>query len=149
MEDTNTQVQTKEVVKPKVKSGDYIPTVGRRKCASARIRLTVGGTGKLVVNEKDWKEYFPTVELQQVVAAPLKAVGMDDRVDITVKVVGGGPKGQADAVKLGIARALVKSDEELKKTLKSLGFLTRDARIKERKKFGRHKARRGHQWSKR
>ena len=126
----------------------YIRTVGRRKTASARVRI-MPGKGDITVNEKNYKEYFPFFEWQEVLMAPLKAVGKDKKIDITVRVSGGGPRGQVVAVQHGIARALVKDDEELKKTLKSLGFLTRDARRKERKKPGLKKARRAPQWSKR
>lgn len=121
--------------------------VGRRKSASARVRIAKG-EGKITVNGKDFKEYF-TVNLQQVVLESLKAVGKEKDLDFSVKVAGGGSKGQADAVRHGISRALVKWNEEFRKTLKSQGYLKRDARVKERKKPGLKKARRAPQWSKR
>jgi len=123
-------------------------TIGRRKCASARVRLTVG-EGKIVINGKSLAEFFPHFELQEIAIAPLVAVDKAKRVDVSVKVNGGGKKGQSHAVALGIARSLIKDDPELRKTLKTLGFLTRDARVKERKKPGLKRARRAPQWSKR
>lgn len=122
--------------------------LGRRKTASARVRL-IPGKGGITVNEKPLTAYFPILILQQSIMAPLEAVGRKDSFDVSVKVVGGGVRGQADAVRHGIARALVKWDKDLKPVLKAEGFLTRDSRSKERKKYGRHKARRGHQWKKR
>ena len=145
MTDKNEKLSRHEVGTPHPASGQ---TVGRRKRASARVRLTVG-KGVIIINDKTLAEFFPHFDLQEAVLSPLKAVKKETRVDVSVKVNGGGPKGQAEAVKLGIARALIKDDEELKKTLKSQGFLTRDARIKERKKPGLKKARRAPQWSKR
>ncbi len=125
-----------------------LQAVGRRKRASARVRMDKG-TGKITVNGKTLNEYFPYFEWQEVILAPLKALAKEKDLDFSVKVNGGGKRGQADAVKLGIARALVQWNEDFKKTLKTLGLLTRDARIKERKKFGLKKARRAPQWSKR
>lgn len=128
----------------------YTPAVGRRKSAIARVRIlkeTAKGI-KIVVNEKDYKEYFPYFEWQETVLKPLKTVGRDN-VSISIKIQGGGPKGQVDAVAHGIARALLKEDEELRATLRKEGLLTRDSRVKERKKPGLRKARRAPQWSKR
>lgn len=122
--------------------------VGRRKTASARVRIDTG-TGTITVNGVDCKKYFPEAVLQELILAPLKAVAHEKSLTISVKVAGGGKKGQAVAVQLGIARALIKWNEDFKKSLKSLGLLTRDPRIKERKKFGLKKARRAPQWSKR
>jgi small subunit ribosomal protein S9 len=130
------------------KKNDVNRAVGRRKCASARVRIDKG-TGKIVVNGKGLAEYFPFFQWQEIVQAPLKALSKMKDYDISVKVVGGGPMGQATAVQLGIARSLVVWNEDFKKTLKTLGFLTRDARVKERKKPGLKKARRAPQWSKR
>ncbi len=130
------------------KKNDVNRAVGRRKCASARVRIDKG-TGKIVVNGKGLSEYFPFFQWQEIVQAPLKALSKMKDYDISVKVVGGGPMGQATAVQLGIARSLVVWNEDFKKTLKTLGFLTRDARVKERKKPGLKKARRAPQWSKR
>jgi len=130
------------------KTTENFRAVGRRKCASARVQIGKG-TGKVVVNGKPYQEYFPYFEWQQIVVAPLKALAKDKDLDISVKIVGGGKKGQAVAVQHGIARALVVWNEDFRKTLKTLSLLTRDARVKERKKFGLKKARRGPQWSKR
>jgi small subunit ribosomal protein S9 len=126
----------------------YAQAVGRRKSASARVRLSKG-SGVITVNNKSFQEYFPFFEWQELVQSPLKTVGKDKIFDISVKVYGGGKKGQAVAVQHGIARALVREDEELRKTLKTIGYLTRDARVKERKKPGLKRARRAPQWSKR
>ena len=128
--------------------GEVTRAVGRRKSAAARVRVDKG-TGVITVNGKKLGEYFPHFELQQIILAPLKALGKEKDLDFSVKVVGGGTKGQAVAVQLGIARTLVKWNEDFAKTLKSLGFLTRDARVKERKKPGLKRARRAPQWSKR
>ncbi len=127
---------------------ERLQTVGRRKSASARVRL-VKGQGTITVNGKSSQEYFPFFALQEVVAAPLKAVGKAKDYDISVKVAGGGKQGQGGAVALGIARALVLWNEDFRKTLKTQGFLSRDPRVKERKKFVLKKARRAPQWSKR
>lgn len=127
----------------------YVQAIGRRKTAIAQVRLYPGGSGKVTVNNRDLKEYF-TVEAQRENAlAPLTEVGKREMVDVTVRAIGGGMQGQSDAVKLGIARALVKEDETLKTTVKSKGLLTRDPRKKERKKFGHRGARRSKQWRKR
>lgn len=123
--------------------------VGRRKTAAARVRITTPGTGKIVVNDREFTEYFPVTIWQEKIVLPLKVVGRENKMDVSVKVAGGGPHGQADAVRHGIARALVKWDETLKPILKAEGFLTRDSRAKERKKYGLTKARRAHQWKKR
>jgi small subunit ribosomal protein S9 len=125
-----------------------VRAVGRRKAASARVKVDKG-SGVIVVNGKPMAQYFPYFEQQEVILAPLKALAKDKDLDFSVKVAGGGSKGQAIAVQLGIARALLKWNEDFKKTLKTLGFLTRDPRIKERKKPGLKKARRAPQWSKR
>lgn len=122
--------------------------VGRRKCASARVRIEKG-SGKFTVNGEEFKVYFPYFELQDIAMAPLKALAKEKDLDISVKVSGGGKKGQAEAVRHGLSRTLVLWNEDFKKTLKTLGFMTRDARVKERKKFGLKKARRAPQWSKR
>jgi len=122
--------------------------VGRRKTASARVRLTPG-KGVITVNDKDYTLYFKTQILQERVQLPLRVVSREKDLDISVKVSGGGPRGQADAVCHGIARALVKWNEELKPVLKAEGLMTRDPRAKERKKPGLRKARRAHQWRKR
>lgn len=127
----------------------YYQAVGRRKTAVAQVRLFPGGTGKVTINDRDIKEYFGTEPAIQAALSPLLAVGRAENVDITVRVVGGGETGQSDAIKMGIARALVVEDATIKQTVKAHGFLTRDARKKERKKFGKHGARRSPQWRKR
>jgi small subunit ribosomal protein S9 len=127
----------------------YIQSIGRRKRAIAQVRLFAGGTGAVTVNSRDIKDYFGTAGLQENAVSPLKEVGRSESVDITVRVVGGGLTGQSDAIKMGIARALVKEDETVKISIKSKGFLTRDPRRKERKKFGLRGARRAKQWRKR
>jgi len=127
----------------------YQRSVGRRKTAAARVRLHPNGKGNLLINDRELKDYFPLPLTQQKVLSPLVAVGKEGQFDVTVKVAGGGITSQAEAVRHGIARALVKWNEDLKPVLKAEGFLTRDARAKERKKFGKHGARRGHQWRKR
>jgi len=130
------------------KSDDTSRAVGRRKRASARVRIEKG-EGKIIINGKDFKVYFPHFEQQDIVMSALKTLAKEKDLNVSAKVVGGGKKGQAVAVCHGIARALVEWNEEFKKTLKTQGLLTRDSRIKERKKFGLKKARRAPQWSKR
>ncbi|MBD3311196.1 MAG: 30S ribosomal protein S9 [Candidatus Magasanikbacteria bacterium] len=123
-------------------------SVGRRKKASARVRLEKG-KGEIIINNKKLQEYFPISFWKDKVLAPLKKIGKEKDFDISVKVAGGGKNGQAEAVRHGIARALVEWNEEFRPVLKAEGFLTRDPRAKERKKYGLHKARRAHQWKKR
>lgn len=143
---TETQDRPKEV---KIKATNYIRTVGRRKTAVARVRLFKNGKGQITINEKDWKVYFPTAYQQHTVFNPLKLTGQTDNIDFTIKVIGGGIKSQAEAVRHGIARALLKFNEDFKASLKRAGFLTRDSRKKERKKPGLKRARRAPQWKKR
>jgi small subunit ribosomal protein S9 len=122
--------------------------VGRRKEAVTRIWLS-RGTGKITVNDKDYKEYFSLVYLQNQVELPLKAIQALDKFDVKVNAAGGGMKGQAEAAKLGIARALLELSPEYRPALKAVGVLKRDPRSVERKKFGHKKARRSYQFSKR
>ena len=122
--------------------------VGRRKEAVTRVFLSKG-TGVITVNDKDYKTYFPLVYLQNQVEQPLKAVESADKFDIKVNATGGGVKGQAEAVKLGIARALIEVNAEFRPLLKAAGLLTRDPRGVERKKPGKKKARKSFQFSKR
>jgi len=122
--------------------------VGRRKTAAARVRIEAG-KGIITVNGREMKEYFPVQIWQDIVRAPLTVTGKEEVIDVSVKVAGGGPKGQADAVRHGIARALILWNPDFRPVLKAEGYLTRDPRAKERKKFGKYKARRGHQWRKR
>jgi small subunit ribosomal protein S9 len=127
---------------------DVTRALGRRKSASARVRID-RGNGKITVNGKALNEYFTHFIDQEHVIAALKAVGKEKDLDVSVKVQGGGMKGQVVAVRHGIARALVVWNEDFKTALKTIGFLTRDPRVKERKKPGLKKARRAPQWSKR
>lgn len=133
----------------KTKGSSFIPSVGRRKTAVARVRLIKNGKGVITINGKELKEFFTTSALQSEIIAPLKAVGQDDAVDISAKVNGGGVRGQAEAVRHGVARSLVVLNPTFRKTLKKLGYLSRDPRMKERKKPGLRGARRSTQWSKR
>ncbi len=121
---------------------------GRRKKSIARVRL-VPGEGKVVINKRDMDTYFGLETLKIIVNQPLVLLGVKDQFDVLVNVHGGGFTGQAGAIRHGIARALVKYDESLKGSLKKAGFLTRDPRMKERKKYGLKKARRASQFSKR
>lgn len=127
----------------------YIETVGRRKTSSARVRLTKSAKGSIEVNDKKFQEYFPTAELQTTVKEALVKADMEGAYTITAHIVGGGIHSQAEAMRLGIARALQEIDHELRKPLKVAGLLTRDPRAKERRKFGLKKARKSPQWSKR
>jgi small subunit ribosomal protein S9 len=122
--------------------------VGRRKEAVTRVFLSKG-EGKITINDKDYKQYFSLVYLQNQVESPLKAVESLDKYDIKINAAGGGMKGQAEACKLGIARALLEVNAELRPALKAAGLLRRDPRSVERKKPGRKKARRSYQFSKR
>lgn len=133
-----------------MKKPDAIKTLGRRKSAIARVSVTPASQDQIAitVNGRDWKEYFNYFEWQDILVAPLKAVGWKG-VTVAVRVSGGGIRGQAEAIRLAIARALLEAEAELRATLKKAGFLTRDSRIKERKKPGLKRARRAPQWSKR
>ncbi|XZF13249.1 30S ribosomal protein S9 [Chitinophagaceae bacterium MMS25-I14] len=122
--------------------------VGRRKEAVARVYLSKG-TGNITVNSKEYKAYFPIMYLQNQVELPLKTVDGVSSYDIVVNVQGGGPKGQAEAIKMGIARVLCEVNPEFRPALKKEGLLRRDPRSVERKKFGKRKARRSFQFSKR
>jgi len=121
---------------------------GRRKTAVARVRIATG-TGKITVNGRAFEVYFPTDTLRATVAQPLTVTGTNGKLDVRVNVVGGGPAGQAGATRHGIARALLKFDVTLRPALKTEGFLTRDPRARERKKYGQPGARKRFQFSKR
>ena len=127
---------------------ETINAIGRRKSAVARVYLTEG-TGKITINKRDIEQYFPSAILRYVVKQPLQRLGVDGQYDIKVNLDGGGFTGQSQALRLAIARALVKINAEDKKQLKDAGFLTRDSRAVERKKPGQPKARRHFQFSKR
>ncbi|UAY56536.1 30S ribosomal protein S9 [Arachidicoccus terrestris] len=122
--------------------------VGRRKEAVTRVFIS-RGSGKITINDKDYKEYFTLAYLQNQVEVPLKTVEGSDKFDVKVNATGGGVKGQAEAAKLGIARALIEIDPEYRPLLKAAGLLTRNSKSVERKKFGHKKARRSFQFSKR
>ena len=121
---------------------------GRRKSAVARVYLRPG-SGKLSVNKRDFEEYFPNRVLKMVIRQPLQITETSEKFDILINVAGGGPAGQAGAIRHSISRALLEFSPELRKRLKVAGFLTRDAREVERKKYGQPKARRRFQFSKR
>lgn len=127
---------------------EQINALGRRKASVARVYLK-NGNGSIVINGKDLKDYFPMMNIQSKVKEPLNLVEGGGSYDISVNVKGGGFKGQAEAIRLGIARALVKVSEDNKSPLKANKLLTRDARVVERKKFGKPKARKSFQFSKR
>jgi small subunit ribosomal protein S9 len=127
---------------------EYSYGTGRRKTAIARVRV-LAGNGSIVVNGRPFQEFFPSLALQNVVLEPFKVTGTMGKLDATVKVEGGGVMGQAGALRHGIARALVKSDEGLRSVLRQHGLLTRDSRIKERKKYGLKRARKAPQYTKR
>lgn len=136
-------------VKPSVPTRSaYFEAVGRRKTSTSRVRI-FKEKGEITINLKDFRSYFPTEELQMIVKEPLKKLKLEGDFSASVKVGGGGIHSQAEAVRHGISRALVKYDAEARKRLKSAGFLKRDPRAKERRKFGLKKARRAPQWSKR
>lgn len=128
---------------------NYRFAVGRRKSAVARVRFFEKGSGTFQINGRGHDTYFPTYELKKIVRDPLSLTQVGINSDFSVKVSGGGKRGQAEAVRLGISRVLVKFQPDLRTTLKRAGFLTRDPRVKERKKYGLKRARRAPQWQKR
>lgn len=146
---TEDKMDEKPAPTPTTPKGSYIWAVGRRKKSVARIKMFKKGQGNITVNEKDYKDYFSYFETQDIVTGPLTTVNQRNVFDIQAKVGGGGPKGQSEAIRLGIARALEKFDKELRPALKKKGFLRMDARKKERKKPGLKRARRAPQWKKR
>ena len=127
---------------------EVVNALGRRKSAVARVYVSEG-TGKITINKRDLAEYFPSTILQYVVKQPLSTLGVEEKYDIKVNVYGGGFTGQSQALRLAIARALVKINADDKKALRAEGFMTCDSRVVERKKPGRPKARRRFQFSKR
>lgn len=134
---------------PAEKPEHYFEAVGRRKTSAARVRILAKGDKGIFVNDKPHNVYFPTLELQETIFAPLKLMSCLDQFRITIKVKGGGIHSQAEAVRHGIARALILFNADFRKRLKKAGFLTRDSRMRERKKFGLKRARRAPQWRKR
>lgn len=131
------------------KSEKYIESIGRRKEATARVRLFESKTNSMIVNEKPLADFFKTDHLRNVAIEALEGSDIAQKFEVTAKVNGGGVASQAESIRLGISRALVKFDEEMRKDLKKKGFLKRDPRAKERRKFGLKKARKAAQWSKR
>ena len=137
--------ETAVIAKPQ---GRYSEGIGRRKTAVARVRI-FAGEGNVLVNGENVKKYFQMPRLQDMAVQPLAGLKVFDKFDVNAKVKGGGVKAQAEAVRHGLARALVLTNEEFKKRLRGLGYLTRDPRMVERKKYGLKKARRAPQWKKR
>ena len=130
-------------------TGQYYEGLGRRKAATARVRLYIGGSGQVIVNDRPVDVHFPRRGDSTALIEPLRVTETEARFDVSVKVRGGGVTGQRDAVRLGIARALLKVDPELRPVLRKGGFLTRDSRVKERKKPGLKRARKAPQYTKR
>ncbi len=130
-------------------SAQYYEGVGRRKRSTARVRIFPGGTGKVIINDKDAYDYLPRLGDVEIFMEPLRIVGQEKGYDITVLVKGGGISGQRDAIKLGLSRALLKIDPDLRTVLKAEKMLTRDARVKERKKPGLKRARKAPTYTKR
>ena len=143
------KVIEKEKEKKKEKKERYLEAVGRRKTSVARVRLFKKGKGELIINGKDLGKYFPSSEVQKTVLAPLQLLGLEGKFNISVIVKGGGIFSQSEAVRHGIARVLLLFNEKFRKQLKKAGFLKRDPRMRERKKFGLKRARRAPQWQKR
>ena len=127
----------------------YIEAVGRRKTAVARVRLFTKGKEGFIVESKDYRKYFPVLDQQEIAISSLKKMKLQERFGVTAKVRGGGLHSQAEAIRHGVARALVKFNPDFRKRLKKAGLLTRDSRMRERKKFGLKRARRAPQWKKR
>ena len=127
----------------------YLYGTGRRKSSVARVHLFPNGTGSITINGRDIEEYFGLETLKYIVKQPIETVGVEGKFDVEVKVQGGGFTGQAGAIRHGLSRALVQADAEYRSALKAAGFLTRDSRMKERKKYGLKAARRAPQFSKR
>lgn len=130
-------------------SAQYYEGIGRRKEASARVRLFPGGTGRMIINDREGSEYISRQGDMEIILQPLTVIGQDRSYDISVHVNGGGVSGQRDAIRLGIARALLKIDPELRVTMRDHELLTRDARVKERKKPGLKRARKAPTYTKR
>jgi len=144
----------KKPVKKAKASRQYFEAVGRRKRSTARVRLFTcrpfeGEKAKITINGKPYDDFFTTYDLRQIAASPLVKMKSVNRFEATIKVMGGGIRGQADAIRHGLSRALVKFNPDFSKKLKRSGFLTRDSRRKERKKPGLKKARKASQWKKR
>lgn len=136
-------------VAKKKAGGEYIEGIGRRKTAVARVRITPAGKNSMVVNGKDVAEYFGPAKFADTAFSPVTREGSETKYEVSVKVLGSGTSAQAQAIRHGLSRALVKESEDVKGSLKALGFLKRDSREVERKHFGLKKARKASQWSKR
>ncbi len=141
--------RVKPSAEPTAKAAEFFAAVGRRKTAVATVRLYTQGPKEITINGKPLDKYFPAPDLQQIITVALETMSVLDKFRITAKVAGGGFHAQAEAVRHGLARALVKFNPEFRKRLKKAGFLTRDSRMRERKKFGLKRARRAPQWQKR
>lgn len=136
--------------KAKKETGKYYEAVGRRKTSVARVRIyESAGKFEIIVNDKKNSDYFPTAEMKEIIHQPIKTIGGADKFKITAKITGGGIHSQAEALRHAISRALVKVNPENRKVLKPEKLLSRDSRMKERRKFGLKKARKSPQWSKR
>lgn len=131
------------------KTETYIEAVGRRKTAVARVRISPSAVNSFVINAKPFEHYIQNSLYQTIAKESLEKGNVGKPMNVSVLVRGGGPRAQAEAIRHGLARALVKMDSELRATVKALGFLTRDSRMRERKKFGLKRARRARQWRKR
>jgi small subunit ribosomal protein S9 len=127
----------------------YDRGIGKRKCAIAQVKLFSGGKGEIVVNGKPYQELFPRLEHRRSIERPFAATETMGKFNVEAKVIGGGVSGQAEAIRHGIARALVKANEQFKPMLRQEGLLTRDSRVKERKKYGLKRARKAPQYTKR
>ena len=143
---TSTTSKPKKTAKPEA---HYVEAVGRRKTAVARVRATMGAKNSFTVNGRSLEEYFGTPQLRTIVTSPVEREGFSGTYGISIKVIGGGIHAQAEAIRHGLSRILVKEDALQKGELKKLGFLKRDSRKVERKHFGLKKARKASQWSKR
>ncbi len=146
MEETTTTTKEITFSLPKDK---YVEAIGRRKTSTARVRLFGSKDKGIIVNDKDYKDYFQSPELQSIITDAQETMKVLGKFAISVKVKGGGINAQAEAVRHGIARALVEINPDSRKKLRRIGYLTRDPRMRERKKFGLKRARRAPQWSKR
>lgn len=145
------KIKEKEEAKKEAAASRYFYGLGKRKTAIATVRLypTAKAEKDVKVNERTFENYFPISRLRDLIKSPLALAGQDVKFDVIAKVKGGGVNAQAEAIRLGISRALVEFNGELRKSLRDNGFLTRDSRIVERKKPGKRKARRSPQWAKR
>jgi len=146
-QEVSTEAHAKPTARPTHHT--YNVAVGRRKSAIARIRYTDKGSGQYIVNGQDVAVYFPTFEAKKIVNDPFEVTQFKRLGDVSIKVSGGGKHGQAEAVRLGVSRLLVTLHPEYRTVLKRAGFMTRDPRVKERKKYGLKRARRAPQWQKR